>query len=214
METSQQLWEAMQAMANMAKDQGGNKHSDTVVAIDKDGNMTAVTHSINCVTWGSTGIVVDGISIGDPASFQQMLLAQIEPGDRLPGPIEVGILSKNGVPIIPFASMSTGLHQQTVQSLLNIILFDMDVEEAVNAPSIFLPLADYSNPLSPKYTIRVMEGAFPKKVLEESGLTIQEIPASERRYAQGLWIGIYRDPVTKKLKAVSPPYATGRALAY
>ena len=214
METAQKLWDASQKTANVAKDNGGNKHSDTVIAIDKDGNMTAVTHSINCVTWGSTGIVVDGVSIGDPASFQQMLLAQIEPGKRLPGPIEVGILSKNGVPVLPFASMSTGLHQQTVQSLLNIILFDMDIEASINAPSILFPLADYTNPFSPKYTIRVMEGEFPKKVLEESGLTIQEVPASERRYTQGLWIGIHRDPITKKLKAVSPPYATGRALAY
>jgi len=214
METSEQLWEVLQQKTNTAKDQGGTKHSDTVVAVDKNGNMTAVTHSINCVVWGSTGIVVDGISIGDAASFQQLQLSQIEPGDRLPSPIEVGILSKNGEPVLPFASMSTGLHQQTTQSLLNIIMFDMDIEEAVNAPSIFLPSGDYSNPMAPKFTIRVMEGAFPKKVLEESGLTIKEIPASERRYAQGLWVGIYRDPVTKELKAVSPPYATGCALAY
>jgi len=214
METSKQLWEDIQKKANPSKDNGGLKHSDTVVAIDKDGNMTAVTHSINCVVWGSTGIVVDGVSIGDPASFQQMQLAQIKPGERLASPIEVGILSKKGTPILPFASMSTGLHQQTVQSLLNIILFDMDIEAAVNAPSIFLPTADYANPMSPKYTVRVMDGAFPKKVLEDSGLTIQELPATERRYAQGLWIGIYKDPITKELKAVSPPYATGSALAY
>jgi len=214
METSQQLWEAMQKKANPAEDKGGPRHSDTVVAIDKEGNMTAVTHSINCVVWGNTGIVVDGVSIGDPASFQQMMLAQIKPGERLPSPIEVGILSKNGVPIVPFASMSTGLHQQTVQSLLNMIMFDMDVDRAVNEPSILYTLGDYSNPMSPKFTVRVMEGDFPKEVIEESGLTVQEIPASERRYAQGLWIGIQKDPVTKELKAVSPPYATGCALAY
>ncbi len=214
METSQKLWKVIQKKANAAKDNGGTKHSDTVVAIDKDGNMTAITHSINCVVWGSTGIVVDGVSIGDAASFQQMLLAQIQPGERLASPIEVGILSKNGTPVLPFASMSTGLHQETVQSLLNIILFDMDIEASINAPSIFLPMADYSNPFSPTYTIRVMDGEFPESVLKDSGLTIQQLPASERRYAQGLWIGIYRDPTTKKLKAVSPPYATGRALTY
>ncbi len=213
-ETSQQLWKVMQEKANTAKDQGGSKHSDTVIAIDKNGNMTAVTHSINCVVWGSTGIVVDGISIGDAASFQQMQLGQIQPGDRLPSPIEVGILSKHGKPILPFASMSTGLHQETTQALLNLMMFDMDIESAVNAPSIFLPLADYANPISPTYTVRVMEGAFPKKVLEESELSIQEIPANERRYAQGLWVGIYKDPNTGQLKAVSPPYATGCALAY
>ena len=62
-ETSQQLWEAIQKVKAAAQDQGGNKHSDTVVAIDQYGNMTAVTHSINCVVWGSTGIMVDGVSL-------------------------------------------------------------------------------------------------------------------------------------------------------
>jgi len=214
METSQQLWDAMQKTSNPSEDKGGNRHSDTVVAIDKDGNMTAVTHSINCVVWGSTGIMVDGVSIGDPASYQQSMLAQIKPGERLQSPIEVGILSKNGVSILPFASMSMGLHQQTVQSLLNIIMFDEDIEEAVNGPSILYTVGDYSNPMAPKFTVRVMEGDFPKKVIEDSGLTVEEIPPNKRRYAQGLWIGIQKDPVSKELKAVSPPYATGCALAY
>ena len=93
---------------------------------------------------------------------------------------------KEGKPIIPFASMSVGLHHQTVQSLLNIMAHNMDVEEAVNAPSILMPLADMTVPASPKFTVRVMEGAFADSVLEQSGLPFVKIPASERRYTQGL----------------------------
>ena len=59
------------------------KHSDDVVAIDKDGNIAAITQSINCVLWGKTAIVVDGVTIGDPASFQQMQIARAGPGERL-----------------------------------------------------------------------------------------------------------------------------------
>ena len=158
--------------------------------------------------------MVDGVSIGDPASFQQAFLAKLTPGERLGSPIEIGIISKNKVPIIPFASMSTGLHQQTVQSILNIIAFDMDVQAAVNASSIFLPKTDISNPFAPKTTVQVMEGAFPAQVIKDSGLPVIELPASDRRYNQGLWVGIYRNPETRELQAVSPPYATGRALAY
>ena len=44
------------------------KHSDDVVVVDGEGNMAAITHSINCVYWGKTALNVDGISIGDPAS--------------------------------------------------------------------------------------------------------------------------------------------------
>lgn len=214
-ETSKKLWASFQEGKRLMPYADPNpKHSDTVVAIDKDGNMTAVTHSINCIVWGSTGIMVDGISIGDPASFQQQQLNQIKPGDRLPSPIEVGIISKNGKPVLPFASMSTGLHQQSVQSILNFMAFDMNVKEAVDAPCIFLPKTDLSNPLAPKLYVQLMKGSFPEQVMKESGLPIIELPASDRRYNQGLWIGIYRDPETGELEACSPPYATGRALAY
>lgn len=213
--TTLKLWERMQQGVSLTQYADPKpKHSDTVVAIDKDGNMTAITHTINCIVWGSTGIMVDGISIGDAASFQQQFLTQIQPGERLGSPIEVGIVSKNKVPILPFASMSMGLHQQTVQSVLNVIAFDMNVKEAVDAPCIFLPKTDASNPLAPKSTVQVMEGAFPQEVLQSSGLPILELPASARRYNQGLWIGIYRNPETGVLQACSPPYATGRALAY
>ena len=215
METANALWERMENGAKIVRyADKAPKHSDTVVAIDQWGNMTAVTHSINCVVWGAEAIVVDGVTIGDPASFQQAQIAQVGPGKRLPSPIEVGVVSRNGVPVLPFASMATGLHQQTVQSLLNFIAFDMDAKQAVDAPAIFLPRIDISNPLAPKYTVRVMQGAFPEKVREDSGLPILALPASERRYTQGLWIAIHRDPVSGELQAVSPPYATGRALAY
>ena len=191
----------------------GPKHSDTVVAIDQWGNMTAVTHTINCIVWGNEAIMVDGVSIGDAASFQQAAIKATGPGNRLPSPIEVGIISKNGKPIIPFASMSMGLHQQTVQSILNIIAFDMSIEDAVNAPSILFPETDASDPKSPKTTVRVMEGDFSEKIIKESGLPISKHPAKDRRYMQGLWGGVYRNPETGLLEAISPPYATGVALA-
>jgi len=214
-ETAQQLWAKIQQGVSIIRyADNGPKHSDTVVAIDQWGNMTAITHSINAAVWGNEAIVVDGVSISDAAAIQKMIVAQVGPGERVPAPIEVGIISKDGKPIIPFASMSTGLHQETVQAILNIIAYDMDIEEAVNSPSIFLPLIDTSIPIAPKMTVRVMEGDFPKSVLENSELPILEIPAKERRYAQGLWVGIEYDPNTGKMMAVSAPYANGKALAY
>ena len=54
------------------------------MVIDKEGNIAAITHTINSVIWGDTGIVVGGIPIPDSAGFQQARLATIKPGDRLP----------------------------------------------------------------------------------------------------------------------------------
>ena len=64
--------------------QPGPRHSNAVVVIDKEGNIAAITHTINSVIWGDTGIVVGGIPIPDSAGFQQARLATIKPGDRVP----------------------------------------------------------------------------------------------------------------------------------
>jgi gamma-glutamyltranspeptidase/glutathione hydrolase len=214
-ETAAELWKRMEKGVKLVQYAGaGPRHSDVVVAIDQWGNMTAITNTINTLTWGNEAIMVDGISISDAAWYKQAEIKMAGPGNRLPSEIEAGLLLKDGKPIIPFASMSMGFHQQTVQSLVNIIAHDMDVEEVVNAPSLLMPDADYSVPEAVKVTVRVMAGAFPDSVLQKSGLPIKQIPASERRYTQGLWVGIYRDPLTGKMKAASPPYATGTAFAY
>ena len=192
-------------------------HSDTVVAVDRWGNMTAVTHSINCVVWGATGIIVDGISIGDPAVNQKAAVAAAGPGGRVADPIEVGILTRDGRPVVAFASMATGLHQQTFQSLFNTIHFDMNVKEALDAPAFFLPrpIVDADAPETPpKWVVRVMEGEFDDAVLDASGLPVEQLPAEKRRYTQGLWAGISRDAETGALMAASHAYTNGQALAY
>jgi gamma-glutamyltranspeptidase/glutathione hydrolase len=60
------------------------KHSNAIVVVDAEGNIAVVTHTINTVIWGDTGIVVGGIPIPDSAGFQQSTLARIKPGDRVP----------------------------------------------------------------------------------------------------------------------------------
>lgn len=71
------------------KDEGPQnpKHSNSVVVVDGEGNVVALTHTINTVIWGDTGMVVDGVPLPDSAGFQQKALAKINPGDRLPHPI-------------------------------------------------------------------------------------------------------------------------------
>jgi hypothetical protein len=49
------------------KDIRKSAHSDAVVAVDEEGNVAAICHTINTVLWGTTGIFVDGVSINDSA---------------------------------------------------------------------------------------------------------------------------------------------------
>src|SRR5215510_12141290 len=89
-------WEKMVSTI-WPKDKASN-HSAGVVAVDEQGNMAAVLHTVNAVVWGTTGIFVDGISIPDSASFQQSQIARIKPGDRLPEGTNPVIVLKNDKP--------------------------------------------------------------------------------------------------------------------
>ncbi len=187
-------------------------HSDDVVAVDRWGNIAAITQSINCVLWGKTAIVVDGISIGDPGSFQQAAIARTGPGKRLPSPTETGILFKNGEPVLGFASMGSGLHHRTFQGLVNVMRFGMTVDQAIDAPDFFMPNMD---PTTFKSTLRVPAGKFPREVLEATGYSYEEIdPALARFGGEGLWVAISIDPVTGQLRAASHNRNNSDAVAY
>jgi gamma-glutamyltranspeptidase/glutathione hydrolase len=190
----------------------GPKHSDDVVVIDGEGNMAAIAHSINCVYWGKTAINVDGISIGDPGSFQQAAIAATGPGNRLPDPTETGLLFQDGIPVLAFASMGAGLHQRTFQGLLNYAVFGMSVDQAIDTPDFFLPSM---RPAAKGFVLMVPEGRFPKQVLEGTGLRYEEVASESARLGgEGVWVAISRDPKTGALRAGSHNRSNSAAVAY
>lgn len=187
-------------------------HSDDVVAIDGDGNMAALCHSINCLMWGRTAIVVGGVSIGDPGSYLQPTIAGTGPGEQLPNPIELGLVLQEGKPEIAWSSMGVGLHYQTTMSLLNVIDHRMTIEEAADAPRLLPPLAQGTD--HTRLTLRVVEGEFSEEVLTGTGLEVGRVSPADTRFAQGLWVAIQRDTVTGELIAISPSYTNGQATAF
>ena len=188
------------------------KHSDDVVAIDASGNIAAITHSINTVYWGKTAINIGGISIGDPASFQQAQVRQAGPGNRMRSPTETGILKRDGHAVLGFASMGSGLHQRTFQGLLNYAHFGMSVAEAIDAPDFFLP---HTDPKTLKLTVQVPKGRFPKEVLDAMGYAYREVDSDDVRLGgEGIWVAIERDPETGQLSAASHNRNNSAAVAF
>ncbi|HEY3813591.1 MAG TPA: gamma-glutamyltransferase [Caulobacteraceae bacterium] len=208
-----ELWARMQKGAALGRfKQKALNHSDDVVVIDAEGNMAAITQSINCVFWGKTAISIDGVSIGDPASFQQGIMATVEPGDRLPAPTETGIVFKDEKPVLAFASMGAGLHHRTFQCLLNVTRYGMSVSEALDAPDFYLPMSD---PKTGEQTLTVPTGVFDHKLLEDTGLAYREVENKAARLAGiGEWVGISRDPATGELHAASPNRNNSAAVAF
>ncbi|MFB8344619.1 gamma-glutamyltransferase [Brucella cytisi] len=210
-EHANKLWGALENDEPIAFRPHSN-HSDDVVAIDSDGNMTTLCHSINSLTWGRTAIVVDGISIGDPASYLQPLVAATPRGTQMPNPIELGLIFKKGVPEIAWSSMGAGLHYQTVMSLLNVIDHNMTIEQAARAPRLLLPVSPSNNAKS--LILRVVDGEFSEEVLNQTGFEVRSLSTADVRFVQGLWVAIQRDTQTGSLTAISPSYTNGQAAAF
>lgn len=217
-ETSARLWGAIQdgSFPGVVVPEGGAApHSDAVVAIDQWGNIASVVHSINTVSWGTTGIFVDGISIPDSGIFQQGMMAQIEPGTRLPDPTNPGLVLRDGKPFMGFSSIGSGLHQRTIGGLISVLDFGLTPSEAVDKPALgsfsFSALAeDGSGPAAQGVGV----GDYPAEFIAEVEAMGQ--PIDEDDATRGYWIAIMIDPESGELHGASIRGLAlgGRAVGY
>jgi gamma-glutamyltranspeptidase/glutathione hydrolase len=194
------------------------KHSDAVVAIDRWGNIAAVVHSSNTAVWGTTGIFVDGVSVPDPAAFQQRLIAQTGPGRRLPDPTEPLIVTRDGKPFAALSSIGSGLHQKTVSVLLNLIDFKMDIKRAVDSPALLAPKYEADGSSRPQ----VFAGDFCGHLLaslRQMGLEVAVLPEAStphipRGYLVSGFVVAAAVHADGRYQAVATAAMNGRALAY
>jgi gamma-glutamyltranspeptidase/glutathione hydrolase len=216
-EHARRIWDRMQAgtwpySAAKARPGSGPAHSSGVVAVDRWGNVAAVTHSINAVLWGATGIFVGGISIPDSASFQQEAMKRAGPGNRLPDPMSPLVVVRQGKPVLASSAIGAGLHQKNIQALAGVLEFGLDAQAAVDAPAFLLPQADGARSVA-----RVRQGAFDKKVLDavrERGQQLKVVSVREDAIYRGYWIGVQIEPAAGRLRAagsreVVPSHAEG-----
>lgn len=114
-------------------------HTDAVVAMDADGNVAALTHTINAVAWGSNGIFVDGVSIADSASIQQASVERAGPGGRVHNAMTPTIvLGADGKPILATSAAGSSLQEITFDRLVDVVEYDQPLVAAVYNPSFHL----------------------------------------------------------------------------
>ena len=102
-------------------------HSEAILAVDAQGNVASVCHTINVDRWGNTGIFVDGVSIPGPGSEQQSSIDKIGPGAYLPDTTNPVLVLRDGLPIVASSCIGSDLHSATVQNLYNMLNFDMSM---------------------------------------------------------------------------------------
>jgi gamma-glutamyltranspeptidase/glutathione hydrolase len=205
-ETSAAIWKQMREgkwpFATGVQGVRGDRpaHSDGIVAVDRRGNVAAVTHSINTTLWGDTGLFVGGVSIPDSAAFQQAAMEEVGPGKRLPDPMCPLIVLRDGKPVLASSAIGGGLHQRTLQVLSSVLDYGMDPQAAVEEPALLLPDFTAGKPVP-----RVESGQFSKELVggvRALGQRVTEVSVQQAGAFRGYWVGVQIDPAGGVRRAV------------
>jgi gamma-glutamyltranspeptidase/glutathione hydrolase len=182
-------------------------HSNSVVVIDKDGNIAVMTHTINAVVWGDTGLVVGGIPLPDSAGFQQEELARLKPGSRVPDPIACTLTFEGSQPVLATAPIGASLIPQTIATVLSIIGQHQSIGRALAAPPVLEDFAQYALPLSSR-KVDVPAGGYDAKFLakvKSLGVPVTEVSARQSLILRGTLSAAAIDPRTHVASTVEVP---------
>ncbi len=212
-ESPETLYQLMRATRAAYRSVPPLNHSDAVLAVDAEGNVAAVLHSINTTAWGETGIFVDGVSIPDSAARQQQRVRAAGPGNRLWTATYPMIVTKKRRPMLASSAIGSGLFEATVQSALNVLLWGKAPKEAVDTPVFRGPVRLGDGGIGPQL---VTSGDFAGDLLDR--VRARGIPIEERSpldfVARGYWIGISIDPATGDLSGATTDLFNGYALGF
>jgi gamma-glutamyltranspeptidase/glutathione hydrolase len=162
---------------------GGSHHSNAVVVADRDGNVAVMTHTINAVVWGDTGIVVGGIPIPDSAGFQQGRLAALKPGKRLANDIaDVLVLDRDHRPVLAGGSIGSSLMPEVLRLIVSRIAQHQSLEAVAAAPAMLInpDPKSYALPLAQR-PVLVPQGAYDAAMLAKlraGSAPVVEVPAA------------------------------------
>lgn len=187
----------------------GPNHSNAIVVVDKDGDIAAVTHTINAVIWGDTGIVVGGIPIPDSAAFQQERLATLKPGDRVPHEIIDTIAFAGDKPVLATGSIGSSLVPETIRVLVGVLGQHQDLKTVMAEPPLLanFNLTGTDTPPSAR-PVSVPEGAYDAAYLAKlkaSGMNITETPPAMALGLRGTLAAVEIDPTTGARSAANQP---------
>ncbi len=148
-------------------------HSASVVAVDRDGNVAVLVHSINSVMWGDTGIVVGGVPIAGSAGLYKQRLAGLKRSAHVASDMAPVLALRDGKPVLGVAAIGSSLVHETVR-LTAGALAGGDLGALAAAPPLLMNLA------SPDPAEPVPAGAYDaafKAALVARGVEVREEPA-------------------------------------
>jgi gamma-glutamyltranspeptidase / glutathione hydrolase len=185
------------------------KHSNAIVVVDKDGNVAAVTHTINAVIWGDTGIVVGGIPIPDSAGFQQFELGKMKPGERVQHQIIDTIAFEGEAPVLATGSIGSSLTAESIRVLLCVLGKRQGLATVMAAPPLLSAIDFESGSKSPaQKPVSIPRGAYSDEMIEklkEQGVSVTKLDPATAAALRGTLAAVVIDSKTRKRTAVNQP---------
>ncbi len=178
-------------------------HSDAIVAVDSQGNVVALTHTINTTAWGATGIFVNGVSIPDSACFQQAKMRTAGPGGRVPNEMNPLLFLKDEELVLACSSIGRSLHEVSLQCVHQVLDQGLGPKAAAESPFFLGMLFGVERDgVSKHYQQAVAAGVFSDEVLSvvrAMGQPVTELSQAEQRGFKGYWVGITKEAGKPKL---------------
>lgn len=171
-------------------------HSNAIVVVDKDGDIAVMTHTINAVVWGDTGIVVGGIPLPDSAGFQQDVLARLKPGSRVPDPIACTLTFDGSQPVLATAPIGASLISQTIATVLSVIGQKQSIASALAAPPVLDNYAQEALPFNAR-KVDVPAGGYGPRFtsrLRALGVPVAEVSTEKTEILRGTLAAAAIDP--------------------
>ena len=194
---------------------GDTTHLD---AVDCKGNMVAATPSGG---WIGTSPVVECLGIPQGRRGQTVYLTPqrpyaLAPRKRPRATLTPSLVTRDGEPFMVFGTPGGDCQDQwTLQFFLNYVVFDMNIQEALDAPTVYS--AHFPSSFYPReaYPGRMMaEGRIPREVIAELERRGHEVVVTDG-WINGKGMGIHYDKARGViLGGVAPKGNIGYALGW
>lgn len=184
------------------------RHSCSVVVADRNGDVAVMTHTINAVVWGGTGLVVGGVPLPDSAGFQQDYLATLTPGARVANDIACTLSLRDGMPVLASAPIGSSLVPETLKTLVAMLGQGARPDEAAAAPPMLVDFAGGDLAARIGEVVHVPAGAYPEAFLAElrgAGLIVDEKLAQDCLAMRGTLALAALDPAQGLASAPEAP---------
>ena len=158
------------------KASSGPAHTSSVIVVDRWGNVAALTHTINSVNWGDTGIVVGGVPISDAGAYFRNHPAA-KRGGRPPNFLSPIIALRRGKPVLVVGAVGLSQYQEVARLAAGILAQDQDPIALQEAPTL-LQQEVSSGPVGIMREIPVPSGAYDPdflKIVKQVGLPVREV---------------------------------------